>query len=115
MVRSGRCLLVLCSAWLCASSQKAGAAPPCEPPTVARHVVDGQARAGASDSLTVGSLNIHGGHRITDPLVAWIESRALDVVVLQEVGYHAMDGEAITTELAGRLGYHAAYVPTLDR
>lgn len=63
----------------------------------------------------VGSLNIHGGHRINEPLVAWIESRSFDVVVLQEVGYESMDGETIATELANRLGFHAAYVPAFRR
>jgi endonuclease/exonuclease/phosphatase family metal-dependent hydrolase len=82
---------------------------------LARHAVNDVARAAAPDSLTVGSVNIHGGHRITDPLVAWIESRSLDIVVLQEVGYASTDGATITTELAGRLGFHAAYVPAFRR
>jgi len=82
---------------------------------LARHVVDDVARTAAPESLSVGSVNIHGGHHITDPLVAWIESRSLDVVVLQEVGYASMDGATITTELAGRLGFHSAYVPAFRR
>ena len=104
--------MALCLAWLCISSPETGAASPCEPPKVARHVVDGVTGAPAPDSLTVASFNIHGGYRIIDPLVAWVESRALDVVVLQEVGNQTMDGDAIAMELAGRLGFHAAYVPT---
>ena len=114
MARPIGCLAVLCASatWGLTAS---AAGPACEPPTVAQHVVDGVTAAAAPDSLTIGSFNIHGGHRIADPLVAWIESRSFDVVVLQEVGYESMDGEAIATELANRLGFHAAYVPAFRR
>src|SRR5262245_57197946 len=115
MERCGRLIVACCVVALCVPVASALASSPCEPPMLARHVVDDVARTAAPDSLTVGSVNIHGGHRITDSRVAWVQSRSLDIVVLQEVGYTSMDGATSTTELAGRLGFHAAYVPAFRR
>lgn len=63
----------------------------------------------ARDTFTIASLNIAGERRIADVLTAWTQNRAVDVLLLQEVGHRAKDGELFASALAERLGYHVAY------
>jgi endonuclease/exonuclease/phosphatase family metal-dependent hydrolase len=63
------------------------------------------------DTFTVASLNMAGQSRIADVLMEWTHQRALDVLLLQEVGEKSNDGALFAEDLAERLGFHVAYAP----
>jgi endonuclease/exonuclease/phosphatase family metal-dependent hydrolase len=63
------------------------------------------------DTFAVASLNMAGRSRIADVLMEWTDQRALDVLLLQEVGEESNDGARFANELAERLGFHVAYAP----
>jgi endonuclease/exonuclease/phosphatase family metal-dependent hydrolase len=69
------------------------------------------ANGARADSITIASLNIAGKPHIADALAAWVQQRAIDVLLLQEVGPTVSDGEAFAREMSARLGFHAAYAP----
>jgi endonuclease/exonuclease/phosphatase family metal-dependent hydrolase len=91
-------------------SARAEAPSPCAPLPVARRDVgvpaDQQARA-----FTIASLNLAGQAEIGDALQAWAERRAIDILLLQEVGHSSRDGEAFVAALSDRLRFHSVYAP----
>jgi endonuclease/exonuclease/phosphatase family metal-dependent hydrolase len=52
-----------------------------------------------------------GQPRIEDALASWVRRRESDVVLLQEVGGHGVDGATFVASLGQRLGYHSTYAP----
>jgi len=62
-------------------------------------------------SLTIASLNMAGKMKIVEPIAAWIDERAIDVLFLQEVGQEHGDGAAFMAALRERLGLSYAYAP----
>jgi endonuclease/exonuclease/phosphatase family metal-dependent hydrolase len=74
--------------------------------------------AGASEQseahhrlVTIGSVNIAGNPLVRDVLTGWASDRALDVLLLQEVGDRSHDGASFATAVAHDLGYNFAYAP----
>jgi endonuclease/exonuclease/phosphatase family metal-dependent hydrolase len=67
--------------------------------------------AASPAGFVIASLNMAGQPRIADALASWVRTRGLDVVLLQEVGGHGVDGAAFVAALGERLGYHSAYAP----
>jgi endonuclease/exonuclease/phosphatase family metal-dependent hydrolase len=65
----------------------------------------------ARASLTMGSLNMAADARNADILEEWTRDRSIDVLFLQEVADEGVDGEALTTSIARRLGFAFAYAP----
>jgi endonuclease/exonuclease/phosphatase family metal-dependent hydrolase len=63
------------------------------------------------NTFAVASLNMAGESRIADVLMEWTHQRALDVLLLQEVGEKSNDGARFAADLAERLGFHVAYAP----
>lgn len=61
--------------------------------------------------LAIASLNTATQPRVIDSIVDWASRRALDVLLLQEVGGESMDGEAFVRTLSHRLGMWFAYAP----
>lgn len=59
--------------------------------------------------ITLGSLNIAAESRIAEALAAWAVHRAVDVLLLQEVGGEDEDGASLAAALAQRMGFAAAY------
>src|SRR6478736_1741808 len=62
-------------------------------------------------SVAIVSLNMAGQPRIEDALASWVRRRESDVVLLQEVGGHGVDGATFVASLGQRLGYHSTYAP----
>jgi endonuclease/exonuclease/phosphatase family metal-dependent hydrolase len=87
------------------------ASSPCMPLPVVEHPVTAAAQRPPGGTLTIASLNIAGESRIADALAAWVQQRAIDVLLLQEVGPTVRDGEAFTKTMSARLGFHAVYAP----
>src|SRR5262245_36117399 len=84
---------------------------PCTPMPIEHRPAATNAERPPDSTLTIASLNIAGQPRIKDALVNWVQQRHFDIVLLQEVGEHAMDGSTFITEIGERLGYHVAYAP----
>src|SRR5262245_24862476 len=61
--------------------------------------------------LSVASLNMAGRPDIGDELAAWAQQRAIDVLLLQEVGAKSVDGAQFIAALSERLGFHSVYAP----
>ena len=97
----------------CASFAHAAAPVPCapEPATFVSVVgnVDGPADPDAS--LTIATLNMGGHAQIAEALSTWVYSRAIDVLLLQEVGNETEDGAAFIASLGQRLGLGFVYAP----
>ena len=62
-------------------------------------------------SVSIASLNMAGQPRIEDALASWVRRRGSDVVLLQEVGGHGVDGATFVASLGHQLGYHFVYAP----
>ncbi len=62
-------------------------------------------------SVAIASLNMAGQPRIEDALASWVRRRGSDVVLLQEVGGHGVDGATFVASLGQQLGYHFVYAP----
>jgi endonuclease/exonuclease/phosphatase family metal-dependent hydrolase len=97
----------------CASLAHAAAPAPCVPRPVTHASADSDVDGplGSEASFTVASLNVAGRARITDVLSAWVHDRAVDVLLLQEVGDETDDGAAFIASLGQRLGLGFAYAP----
>jgi len=54
-------------------------------------------------------LNLAAQPQITDAVTAWTESRAIDILLLQEVGDGSFDGAAFVAALSERLDFHSVY------
>jgi endonuclease/exonuclease/phosphatase family metal-dependent hydrolase len=65
----------------------------------------------AQNGLSIASLNTAGDPRTADTLARWARERAIDVLLLQEVGSRSHDGAAFVAALSDRLGYGFAYSP----
>ena len=89
---------------------QAGQTGPCAPMPVT-HRVASTIEQPAPRGTVIASLNMAGRADIRDVLVAWARQRAIDVLLLQEVGGQSEDGERFVTALGDRLGYHVAYAP----
>jgi endonuclease/exonuclease/phosphatase family metal-dependent hydrolase len=87
------------------------ASSPCMPLPVTEHPVQVPAQREPGSTLTIASLNVAGEARIAEPLAAWVRQRAIDVLLLQEVGPTITDGEAFAKAMSARLGFHAVYAP----
>jgi endonuclease/exonuclease/phosphatase family metal-dependent hydrolase len=87
------------------------ATDPCVAMPVTRGAAPASVQPPAPDSFTIASLNVAGGARVGDVLVVWARERALDVLMLQEVGDRSHDGAAFVAALGDRLGFHFAYAP----
>jgi endonuclease/exonuclease/phosphatase family metal-dependent hydrolase len=85
------------------------ASTPCAQLAVMHRALPTSADQPAKRTLTVASLNMAGHPRIGDDLAAWIHERAIDILLLQEVGHLSMDGEAFVATLADRLALHSSY------
>jgi exonuclease III len=82
------------------------------PPTPVTHsVISASDDEPAKDAVTIASLNIAGQPQIADRLVAWTHERAVDILLLQEVGHLSIDGAVFVAALSERLGFHFAYAP----
>jgi len=86
-------------------------AAPCEPVPIIQRAAAETTERPTHDNFTIGSLNMAGQERTAEPIAAWVRARAIDVLLLQEVGEHSLDGEAFVTSLGERLGYRVAYAP----
>lgn len=86
-------------------------AAPCGQVPIIQRAAPETAERPTEDSFTIGSLNMAGQPRTADPIAAWVRARAIDVLLLQEVGEHSLDGEAFVASLGQRLGYRVAYAP----
>lgn len=89
---------------------QAGETDRCAPMPVTHHVASAIAQP-APRGTVIASLNMAGRADIRDVLVAWARQRAIDVLLLQEVGGQSEDGERFVTTLGERLGFHVAYAP----
>lgn len=65
----------------------------------------------ARHGLVIASLNMAGRPDIGEVIRAWARQRAIDVLLLQEVGDVSKGGEGFVATLGERLGFHAAYAP----
>ena len=83
----------------------------CVPMPVAAGAAHAAGEPVSRDRVAIASLNIPGNPRMGDALVDWTRERAIDVLLLQEVGSGSHDGAAFAAALSTRLGYHFAYAP----
>ena len=83
----------------------------CAPQTVTLVAAATSDQLTPQDHMTVASLNIAGDARTADTLAVWARERAVDVLLLQEVGNRSDDGTSFVAALSNRLGYHFAYAP----
>ena len=91
--------------WAAADAPKA-----CAPLNVVQQKAPSSAET-AGPSLVIASLNMAGRPDIADHIVVWTAQRAIDVLLLQEVGHASEDGETFVAALGARLGFHSAYAP----
>jgi endonuclease/exonuclease/phosphatase family metal-dependent hydrolase len=81
---------------------------PCISHPVAQGEVDAPAEQPAH-TFTIASLNLAGQPQIAEPVATWTAKRAIDILLLQEVGHPSDDGETFVAALSERLGYHFVY------
>lgn len=114
MMRTLSLMIVLSSAAPSADAASCPSAP--LPPIYGAASTAGRSREPHPD-LAIASLNIAGKAGIRDEVIAWTKQRALDVLLLQEVGSLSLDGAAFSADVSTRLGFHFAYAAAdrLDR
>ena len=114
-MRLGAALFALCLSALAASrpvaAARADAPDPCAPMPLTYRAALSRATAETPDGVTIASLNMAGQPRIEEALAGWVRRRGSEVVLLQEVGGHGVDGAGFVASLSERLGYDFAYAP----
>ena len=96
---------------VCIGSTLVEAATPCTPMPVTTHAAQTADRQPQLHGVSVASLNMAGRPDIGDELAEWARQRAIDVLLLQEVGAKSADGAQFIAALSNRLGFHSVYAP----
>lgn len=99
--------------WLLTAGRAAAAdSSPCLALPVVQHSpATAPASRAPTGSIVVASLNMAGRPGMGDAIAAWVADRAIDVLLLQEVGPSIAEGESFAVGMSDRLGYQVAYVP----
>ena len=105
------CVAVTVMCALPAPAVRAGTAVPCEPIPVTRHDAGAPVDVRSARAITIASLNVAGQPEIGDAITDWAESRAIDILLLQEVGHDSFDGAVFIAALSERLRFHSVYAP----
>jgi endonuclease/exonuclease/phosphatase (EEP) superfamily protein YafD len=100
--------LVIALGMALGSTPTLAASEPCGSPLVSHDAFAVHADR-LADVLTIASLNLAGQVKVGDVLPAWMQRRAIDVLLLQEVGRAGDDGAPFVAALSARLGFHFAY------
>ncbi|HEY1304152.1 MAG TPA: endonuclease/exonuclease/phosphatase family protein [Vicinamibacterales bacterium] len=95
----------------CIASAPVEASTSCTPMPVAARPAPTSHHQSQPHGLSVASLNMAGRADIADELAAWAQQRAIDVLLLQEVGAKSVDGGQFIAALSDRLGFHSVYAP----
>jgi endonuclease/exonuclease/phosphatase family metal-dependent hydrolase len=106
--RSGAVLCCLTATLFIVGASGAEGSNACVAPSL-RQGHTSTSRDHSRTELIVASLNIAARAQMVEVVGAWIARRSIDVLLLQEVGEVAAEGEAFAAALGGRLGFHFAY------
>jgi len=96
---------------VCTASAPVEASSQCTPMPVTTRAASTADHQTQPHGLSVASLNMAGRPDIGDELAAWAQQRAIDVLLLQEVGDKSADGAQFIAALSDRLGFHSVYAP----
>ena len=86
-----------------ASASVVDASSPCIPTAAVATSVSVPITLQRVHNVTVASLNLAGQAHIDSELVAWTHQRAIDILLLQEVGHPSSDGAAFVAALSEQL------------
>jgi endonuclease/exonuclease/phosphatase family metal-dependent hydrolase len=108
---AGKFALGLAASLVLAQATTVESSDRCVPLPVTRGAAASEQSKTYDRFVTIGSLNIAGNAHVRDVLTGWAGARALDGLLLQEVGDHSHDGASFAMEVANDLGYNFAYAP----